>query len=924
MNFYFENKIYLLLLVFVPFIIYFGIKKLKYIDEKKKKIIITLRTVVIVSLILALSGTSFYWNAKNTTTIFLLDNSQSVKSSQKDFEEFVNKAIKIKPSKDSVGVVAFGTKPYIETFVSKDGKFSKISNEVNNEYTNIEKAVQYAFSLFPNNTKKRVVLLSDGFENDGNVSNVVSSLKEAGVDLKVYKSKEKSSSDVAVDEIKVSEKVNLGETFDVNLKIKSTVNTKVKITLYSGNVIVGKEEVNVNKGENNFVFKDTAKEGGFKNYRASIEADVDEEIRNNEASAFTEVMAKPKVLVLEDKKEESDELVNILNSLQIPYKKMDASVAPKTIEELTAFKAVISCNVAVDNMAKEFLNSIDSYVKDFGGGYIAIGGDNSYALGSYMGTPLEKELPVNMEVKGKKEVPKMAMGLVIDRSGSMSDTIGGLSNLDLAKEGAIRSLKSLRNGKDEISVITFDDAFSKVVDRQIVKDENKIIEDIGSITLGGGTSIVPGLTESYESMKSSDAKVKHIILLTDGQAEKSGYDELIKNINENNITVSTVAVGQGADKILLKNIAERCGGRYYEVSQGTDIPQIFAKETFLAQKYYLNNREFTPVINSKGGVLTGVSENGLPTLLGYIGASPKSTANVHLKSDEDDPILTTWQYGLGKTVAWNSDLTGQWTKNYVGWNNFKTLWNNLINYSTNNFSEGGNYIESTKNGTDLNIAFRKESETNVENSKAKAIVVTPSKERIEIPLNPKSSKEYNGTVEAKETGVYMIQVVEEVDGKVNSTAIGGYSNPYSEEFSLDNKKDVTEYLISELNAKVITDENEVYKENKVAKKAKRELSDMFIIIALITFFLDIAFRRLDLYSYMEKFKKKMKVEKSNTVKNTDVKVEKIPNVEVENNLENDTELLSKKSKTKKDKQKKKTKIHDEKKILDTKSLLNKK
>ena len=165
----------------------------------------------------------------------------------------------------------------------------------------------------------------------------------------------------------------------------------------------------------------------------------------------------------------------------------------------------------------------------------------------------------------------------------------------------------------------------------------------------------------------------------------------------------------------------------------------------------------------------------------------------------------------------------------------------------------------------------------------------------------------------------MIQVVEEVDGKVNSTAIGGYSNPYSEEFSLDNKKDVTEYLISELNAKVITDENEVYKENKVAKKAKRELSDMFIIIALITFFLDIAFRRLDLYSYMGKFKKKIKVEKSNTVK-----VEKTPNVEVVNNLENDTEFLSKKSKTKKDKQKKKTKIHDEKKILDTKSLLNKK
>jgi hypothetical protein len=82
----------------------------------------------------------------------------------------------------------------------------------------------------------------------------------------------------------------------------------------------------------------------------------------------------------------------------------------------------------------------------------------------------------------------------------------------MAKEGAIRCLDSLRIGKDEIGILSLDGAYSWVVKRQLITDAKAIEDDIGSIRADGGTSILPSLQAAYDSLKESDAKIKHIIL----------------------------------------------------------------------------------------------------------------------------------------------------------------------------------------------------------------------------------------------------------------------------------------------------------------------------------------------------------------------------------------------------------------------------
>lgn len=837
------------MLIFIPVLIVgivYSMRWLKRVQKNKIIFITLLRAVVVSLLVLAISGASVFWKVDNITTLFLIDGSDSTSASRNSMEAFIREADKYKGSKDKTGVISFGNNTQVESFVSKDSTFSKIEGKINSNYTNIENAMSTALSLFPDNSNKRIVLLSDGEENSGAVSKIITSLQQQDISLKYYKVQKTIGDEVAMDSISIPSKLNYGEEFNVSVAINSTTAEEANIVLYCGRAKVGEQKVQLQKGINKFIFRDKAYSGGFRSYKAVIEPSKDTEIKNNEASTFTNVMAKPKVLVLQDSEGEADNLIKILKASSLDYTLLEAASAPRTLQEMSTYKAIITCNVSADNLNEGFLNSIESYVKDFGGGFVATGGDNSFALGGYTKTSLEKVLPVYMDMKGKKEIPKMAMVLIIDKSGSMTEGMAGISKVDMAKEAAIRSLESLREGKDEIGVLAFDESYSWAVKEQVINNTKAIEDQIGTIRAEGGTSILPALQQGYNSLKNSDAKIKHIILLTDGQAEKTGYEDLINNINKDNITVSTVAVGNDADKDLLANIAKQCGGRTYITDQYTNIPRIFSKETFMAARNYLNNREFTPIITGANNILNGVAENGLPNLLGYVGASQKETARVVLKSDEDDPILTEWQYGLGKTVAWNSDISGKWSANYMSWDKNLKLWQNIINFTLENYDDSKVSINVEQQGEKANIVLQ--DKKNDEELNSSIAIVTPSGENIEQKLTPTAPGEYSGTMDLKETGVYMINAKEEKNGETVSAANTGFAVQYSPEYKINDSSNIDK-LIASIGGKNITSPKEVFSEDVIHKKGMLDINPYLVSIALILFLIDIAMRRLNISLY---------------------------------------------------------------------------
>ena len=835
---------YLLILIplFVAVILYCA-KWLKRLHKKKKSSIVITRSIVLTLLILALSGMSLTWKLNNITTLFLIDASDSTHSNRSEMEEFIKEAYKLKGSKDKLGVISFGDNAQVESFISDEVNFSKVEGKINGNYTNIENAITTSLSLFPSNSNKRVVLISDGEENAGSTSKIALSLQEQGIDFKYHKIEKNASDEALVEKIDIPERLMLDEEFNLVVTINSTCLQKAKLTLISERTKLSEQSVQLQKGTNKFVFRDKATSGGFKSYNVLIEPEKDSEIKNNEAASFTNVVAKPKILVIEDIKGESDELVKMLRASSINYKVLNAKAAPSNIQDMNAYKSIITCNVLADNLNDGFKNSLESYVKDFGGGFIATGGDNSFALGGYSKTSLEKVLPVYMDMRGKKETPKMALMLIIDKSGSMSEGIAGISKVDMAKEGAIRSLDSLRVNKDEIGVLSLDGAYSWVVNRQIITDAKAIEEDIGTIRADGGTIIIPSLEAAYNSLKESDAKIKHIILLTDGLAERTGYDTLLGNINKDNITVSTVAVGQDSDKVLLGRIARACNGRFYITDAYSNIPSIFTKETFMAARTYLNNREFTPVISYEHSLLKGVAEGGLPTLLGYVGASQKETARVVLRSDEEDPILTVWQYGLGKAVAWNSDVSGRWNSNYIPWEKNLKLWQNIISFTVENYENENATLEITAQGGKGTITLKNKNIDAELNSIA--TVISPSGESIETKLNPIAPGQYTGTIDITENGVYMVNGKQDKNGEIVNAVNAGYAVQYSPEYRINNSS-ILEKLVFEVGGKIISEPKEVFYGDIQYERGQKDLTAYLLSLFLILFMIDIAMRRLNL------------------------------------------------------------------------------
>lgn len=570
---------------------------------------------------------------------------------------------------------------------------------------------------------------------------------------------------------------------------------------------------------------------------------MDTEMRNNEASSFVNVLDKPMILVIEDKAGEADEIAKILEGAKTDYKRLSAHSAPADLQSLAQYKTIILANVSAENLSDGFLKALEPYVRDLGGGLIATGGDDSFALGGYFKTSLEKVLPVNMELKGRKAIPDMSIFVVIDKSGSMASESGRITKLDLAKEAAARVLDSLRDN-DNIGVLAFDSAQYWVVQPQRPKDREVLRSDIGTITQGGGTSILPALEEAVDKMKDHDSKIKHIILLTDGQAEKTGYDELLEEARNGGITISTVAAGFDADIQLLEHIAQEAGGRFYVTDQYSNIPTIFAKETFMAARAYLNNREFTPRLVNMHSVLEGVAENGMPGLLGYIASSPKDSSRVILESDEGDPILTLWQYGLGKTIAWNSDMKGVWSGNYVNWDKNPVFWNNLINWTIENYSTENLEVSTKVQGGygEINALQRNSNET----IDTRAIITAPSLETIEVDLNPEAPGRYKGSFRIDDTGAYLIKVVQSKDGEVQSAVSTGMSVQYSPEYSMDANSHKLERLVIESGGSYIKEAEEVFEGPIAPVKGRVDLTSPLLLLTLLAFLVDIAVRRLKL------------------------------------------------------------------------------
>lgn len=864
MAFQVDNPLWLLGLVPMIVVLYLYWRTNNLLSFGRKIVLIITRMLVFTIVIAALAGVQIRWPVQKMTTAFVIDRSHSMAEHEQLLIEQVNEAISQKAIDDKTGIISTAAEAAVEMPLSdKVDGIQSFQTIINRSYTNLGSGLQLAGSLFSSGDKGRVVLLTDGNENIGDAVRQASYLDRQGYLVDVLPFSSIYQDDVALTAFDVPETIYLGEQADLSLTVDSSIDTASQIRIIQDGETIIDQTIQINQGENQFGFKQLVSTDGFHTFRAEIVSEGDQVIENNQLSAFAETTGIPRVLLVEGEEGIAANLEKALDASAVQVEKISPALLPGKLSSYLAYDSIVFSNVSAHMMSLEQMDLIETAVKDFGVGFIMTGGNQSFGVGGYFKTPIEALMPVDMEVKGKKELPSLGLAIVLDKSGSMMG-----NKIALAKEAAARSVELLRES-DTLGVIAFDSVPWQIVELGPIDDKEEVLKKIRSITASGGTDIFTPTAQAYDQMKPLELKRKHIILLTDGESAASmNYQQMIEEARENGITLSTVAIGIEADARLLEEMAELGGGRFYQVQNDSSIPTILSRETALVTRTYIEDNPFFPKLVN--GLEWGpYFKEGVPEMNAYIATTPKGRAQQILVSEKDDPVLTRWQYGLGKTVAWTSDLSGEWAGKWPQWESWSPLWNDIVTWTLPQYQKQNYQINKEIEGNQVTLQV-----TSASNEPATLDVslVSESGEEVELDLQPKAPGEYQGTFEANESGVYFLQITEQQGEKTISSFKTGVVIPYSEEYTF---KPMNEPLIEEIakagGGQVISDLNDVFLSDSVP--AKYDIQDLFYLlltVALFLFMIDVAVRRFRFrFTFISNWRSGMKVKQAELAQSTD-------------------------------------------------------
>ncbi|MGC9334507.1 MAG: glutamine amidotransferase, partial [Anaerolineae bacterium] len=599
---------------------------------------------------------------------------------------------------------------------------------------------------------------------------------------------------------------------------------------------------------------------GFRRFRAQIVPDADTRLQNNEAGAFTVVHGPPGVLLVEGQPGEGANLAAALGAAGMDVLTIPSDQLPATLPELAGYDAVILANVPASALGTSALEGLQSFVRDLGRGLLVTGGEDAFGAGGYLRTALEETLPVDMDVRTREQTPNLALVVAVDKSGSMGRchcdnpdlnqsyvrAEVGQPKVDIAKEAIMRAASAL-GPLDMLGVVAFDEVAAWALEMGPVGGFAALERAIGPVQALGQTNLRAGVEAAYDALLTADARIKHVILMTDGWVHTGDLSRLAAEMQEEGITLSVVAAGEGSAEYLA-DLAEEGGGRYYPAEDILSVPDFFLKETVKAVGQYIIEEPFFPLPASPSPVLHQLDPALLPLLLGYNGTTPKGTARVVLSTPRGDPLLATWQYGLGRAAVWTSDLKGRWATEWLAWDGFPRFVAQLVDWTLPAPQVEGVSAQVSLEG-DLAVvsveardgAGRPRSFLDVS-----ATLIGPDLAPQQVALAQVGAGRYEAELDVEQTGTYLVRVGVQAGDEVLGQQTLGLVVPYSPEYR-DSGPD--QGLLRELAGLTgggqLAEPAAAFAHDLPAAARGREVWTALLLAAALLFPVDVAVRRLN-------------------------------------------------------------------------------
>ena len=563
---------------------------------------------------------------------------------------------------------------------------------------------------------------------------------------------------------------------------------------------------------------------------------------NNRALGIVVVSGKPKVLLIDENEPQARYLTQALEDADIRVNVRNGLGVPDELADLQNYDLVVFADVPANRLTKKQMELIRTYVQDLGGGFMMLGSENSFGLGGYYKTPIEAILPVRTDTEKKKETPSLGMVLVIDKSGSM----GGIK-IELAKEAA-RGAVELLGKRDQIGVVAFDGSPFWISEMHSASDKLYISDQIGSITAGGGTNLYPALEQAYLALTETTAKLKHVIVLSDGMSQPGDWYSIASSMRAERITISTVGIGRGADMNLLGNLANWGGGREYFTQDPYNIPQIFAKETITASKSAIIDEPFIPQVIKPTQVLSGIDLQVAPFLLGYVATQPRPTAEIFLVSDRGDPLLASWQYGLGKSVAFTSDAKARWASDWLEWPGYGKFWTQLVRDTMRKTTLSNFQAEIKQEKGNAHLAIDALGDTGdfLNELESDISLIAPDLKKKLLAVSQTAPGRYELDFPTNDVGPYFVNIMQKRSGEVVNTQVTGTVVSYPEEYLVHNADEARlTQLAAVSGGRFNVPPEDTFRSPDQPVVLRIHLWRPFLIIALLLLLADIALRRID-------------------------------------------------------------------------------
>ena len=553
--------------------------------------------------------------------------------------------------------------------------------------TDLAAGLRLAGSLLPDSGRRRVVLLSDGWETQGQAADEAARLAARGIDVRAVALEALGNPEVIVRSLTTPPYVRIGDTIQADVQVFSTHATPATLRLVVDGQALPSRVVTLAAGENLIPLEPKAQTPGFHSLQVALEPVSDTVTVNNTAGAAVVVKREPQVLVLVDRFEDGDALGEALRSQQMRVDVRNSNAIPARAEDLEAYDSIVLQNVAATSMTFDQQRTLQEYVRRSGRGLVVVGGGTSYAKGGYADSVFEDILPVSSDPAPRPEKGRTALVLILDRSASMEEgrhTEDGVTKFEMAKTAARLALDDLREG-DTLGILSFDTENDWVVPLQQITsaaDKESIERRIMDLRSGGGTNIYPAVAQAAEALRGVSTPAKHLVLLTDGrEAGRPDYGTLLAGLRADGISLSTIGIGRDVDTDLLTRLAKLTEGRYYFTERVNNIPKIVFKELDLTLKEAVIQGAVQPHVLAPSPVLRGFAPQDLPQLGGYSITTAKAEAVTALVSDQGDPLLAHWHYGLGRVVAFTGGLSALWGGQWLTWGDFAQFWSQAVRWS---------------------------------------------------------------------------------------------------------------------------------------------------------------------------------------------------------------------------------------------------